>query len=170
MRRVILGPTFEVVMDVPAAVAAERLGAGLGGTGLWVRRSGAPGGCRDGCHFLMTVGREDRWFWSPWLTFEFVPTEGGCVGHGRFNPSPAIWTGFVLASMAMLVLAVGGLMWSTAEWMLSRPPRGLWLTTAACLGIAGLYAVSAVGQRLAKGQMDSMEATVRGLVGQSAGG
>lgn len=176
MRRVILGPTFELEVPLGAAEASERLAAGLGEAGVWVRRSGEPGAARHGSHFLISVGRDRRWFWSPWLTFEFVRCEGGrCVGSGRFNPSPSIWTGFVLGGMTLLTLAMGGLVWATAEWMLGRPMQGLWLTAGASAGVCALFTASAVGQGLARSQMEELEALVRGLVeragtGQSAGG
>lgn len=167
MRRVILGPTFEVVGEGPAGVAAERLASGMAEAGLWVRRSGVPGGARDGTQFVVAMGKGERKFWSPWLTLEVEPAGdgGGCVGKGRFNPSPAIWTGFVLASIVLVGLGFGGMVWSWAEMVLERPVRGVWVTVASAGGVAGLWGVSAVGQGLARAEMARMEGVVRGIVG-----
>lgn len=165
MRRVILGPTFEVQGRGSAREAAERLGVGLVAAGLWVRRSGAPGGARDGTQFVVGVGNGERKFWSPWLTLDVEEAEGGgCVGKGRFNPSPAIWTGFVLASIVLVGLGFGGVVWSWAEMVLERPVRGVWVTVASAAGVAGLWGVSAVGQGLARAEMARMEGVVRGIL------
>ena len=164
MRRVILGPTFEVVGRGSAREAAERLGVGLVAAGLWVRRSGAPGGARDGTQFVVGVGKGERRFWSPWLTLDVEEAGVGCVTKGRFNPSPAIWTGFVLASIVLVAAGFGGAVWSWAEMVLDRPVRGVWVTVASALGVAGLWAVTGVGQWLARAEMARVEGVVRGIL------
>lgn len=165
MRRVILGPTFEVGVGVSAREAAERLALGLAGAGVWVRRSGAAGAAeREGAHFVVALAKGERRFWSPWLTFELEEGDGGCVGKGRFNPNPAIWTGFVLASIVLVGLGFGGIVWSWAEVVMERPVRGVWVTVASALGVAGLWGVSGLGQWLARAEMARLEGVVREIL------
>lgn len=167
MKQVVLGPTFEVRVGSGTSDAADRLSQRLAAAGDAVA-------CRrTGTHFLVAVGRPHRHFWSPWLTFELVESEGGeAVGHGRFNPSPAIWTAFMLGGLALLTLAFGGVVWACAEWILDRPLIGLWVTGGSVLGILVLLVVSWIGQGLAREEMAEIETLVRRGVGvdQSEGG
>jgi len=163
MKQVVLGPTFEVRTGLDAEEGSDRLEAVLRehAGGLECRRTGG--------HFLVSIGRERRHFWSPWLTFELCGhADGGSGGHGRFNPSPGVWTGFMLAALAMITVAGAGLVWAFAEWTLNRPMHGLWAGLAGSVGVVALLLVSASGQRLAKAEMDEIEGVVRGVFAGSA--
>lgn len=166
MKQVVLGPTFEIETPLGVEAGSDRLEEALRGhRGALVCR-------RTGVHFLVSIDPSRRHFWSPWLTFELVGAEdGGSRGHGRFNPSPGIWTGFMLAALAMVTVAGSGLVWATAEWTLGRPLYGLWGTVVGTVGVVVLFLVSASGQRLAKAEIEEMERVVRETFGdQSAGG
>lgn len=157
MKQVVLGPTFEVRASCSAEEGAERLQSVLGGL------AGDLESRRTGEHFLVSIGGDRRHFWSPWLTFELADQGGeGCRGHGRFNPSPGIWTGFMLAALAMITVAGSGLVWAFAEWTLGRPLLGLWGTLVGTVGVVVLFLVSQSGQRLARDEMDEIERVVRG--------
>ncbi|MEM9372791.1 MAG: hypothetical protein AAGA55_04030 [Planctomycetota bacterium] len=160
MKQVVLCPTFEVRASCSAEEGAERLQSVLAGL------RGALESRRMGQHFLVSIGGDRRHFWSPWLTFELVDQGGegtgnGCPGHGRFNASPGIWTGFMLTALAMVTVAGSGLVWACAEWTLGRPLLGLWGALVGTVGVVVLFPVSRSGQRLARDEMDEMERAVR---------
>lgn len=160
MKQVVLGPTFEIRSGLSVELASDALDRALRGAGgsLEARRTGA--------HFLVSIGRGRRHFWSPWLTFELINgPEGGSVGHGRFNPSPGIWTGFMLAALAMITVAGSGLVWALAEWTLGRPMLGLRGTAVGGVGVVVLFLFSASGQRLAKAEIEEIERVVHGAFG-----
>lgn len=165
MKQVVLGPTFETRSGSSASDTGDALEAVLKGHAdrLGYRRTGG--------HFLVSIRGERRHFWSPWLTLELTDATGadgeGSLGHGRFNPSPGIWTGFMLAALAMGTIATAGAVWAFAEWTLGRPAYGLSGAFVGVMGMGGLLIVSAFGQRLAKGEMDEIEAVVRGAVDTS---
>lgn len=166
LKQVVLGPTFEIETPMGVEAGSDWLDEALiGHRGALVCR-------RTGAHFLVSIDPSRRHFWSPWMTFELVADgSGGSRGHGRFNPSPGIWTGFILAALAMITVAGSGLVWATAEWTLGRPLHGLWGTLVGTVGVVVLFLVSASGQRLAKAEMEEIERVVREAVGdQSAGG
>lgn len=160
MKQVVLGPTFEIETPMGVEAGSDWLEEALvGQRGALVCR-------RTGAHFLVSVDPSRRHFWSPWLTFELVAEEGeGSRGHGRFNPSPGIWTGFMLAALAMITVAGSGLVWATAEWTLGRPLHGLWGTLVGTVGVVVLFFVSASGQRLAHAEIEEMEKVVKGVFG-----
>lgn len=167
MKQVVLGPTFALRARTGVDETASWFAAAVDAAADRYRAR------RSGRHFLVTVGPSDRHFWSPWLSLEFADSQDGparTAVEGRFNPSPAIWTGMMLAALACLTIALGGVVWAIAAWMLDRPPVGLWMSAGGLVCIAGLYLMSLMGQRLASAQMHEMEAWVRGTIDQSAGG
>ncbi|MFG0306555.1 MAG: hypothetical protein ACF8Q5_10140 [Phycisphaerales bacterium JB040] len=85
---------------------------------------------------------------------------GGAEVFARFNPSPAIWTGYILASLALLTIIFGAAMWATAELMLDRPPHALWVIPACLLVLALMWTASALGQRLAADEMADMRRAI----------
>lgn len=167
MKQVVLGPTFELELGMDADAASDRFTQAADGAREKYRTR------RSGRHFLVTIAGDARHFWSPWLSLEFTARGADdvattCAAFGRFNPSPAIWTGVMLASLSCLTLALGGLMWATAEWMLDRPPMALWASAFSGIGLIALYVVSLVGQRLAFAQMREIESWVREVLATPA--
>ena len=153
MKRLVLGPTFSLILAEPAEVATRRLDA-------WTRTPEcAFDACSLGGHFQLSV-RSGRHFWSPWLTLEVRAADNGAEAFGRFNPSPAIWTAYMLGSLALLTTAAGAAMWGAAEIALKRPPLAFWIIPACVAVLALMWWVSAIGQRLAHEQMDAMRAAV----------
>lgn len=167
MRDIVLGPTFEV--ELPG-------GADDGERGLaqWVRS----GECRyhsvrAGSHFTLTGQKADRHFWSPVLTLEVAEEDGpgGMTGivRGRFNPSPGIWTGYMLTYLALLTIVLGASMWGLAQVVLGRTPWALAFVPG-CAVVGGLmFWASAVGQRIARPEMAAMESAVRGVFAEDDG-
>lgn len=167
MRDVVLGPTFSVGTAGPGDEAEERLAE-------WVRG----GGCafhvvRVGSHFTLTGQKADRHFWSPVLTLEVAEEDGpgGMTGvvRGRFNPSPGIWTGYMLTYLALLTIVLGASMWGLAQVVLGRTPWALAFVPG-CAVVGGLmFWASAVGQRIAGPEMAAMESAVRGVFAEDDG-
>ncbi len=168
MKQVVLGPTFEISTPMDVEAGSDRLEEVLAG------HRGTLACRRTGVHFLVSIDPSRRHFWSPWMTFELVVDQGGgSRGHGRFNPSPGIWTGFMLAGLAMITVAGSGMVWAMAEWTLGRPLYGLWGTLIGTIGVAALFLFSASGQRLASAEIEEIERVVRGVFEgehQSSGG
>ena len=156
MKRIVLGPTATIASPLPAAQAADRLAAALAEAAdrYTTRRSGA--------HFLVTATPDRCRFWSTWMTLDYTDApEGGSIAHARFNPSPGIWTGVMLAALGALTVLIGALTWAAAEWMLDRPLNALWVALAAAAVIAALLAAIALGQRLAAEEITDLERFVR---------
>lgn len=172
MKTLILGPTFVLPATEPPEAVAQRLGD-------WVEDSASPFvGGRQGLHFQLAVPPAQRHRWSPWLTIEVceplaampelpatvVGSDDGrptsAEVFGRFNPSPAIWTGYVLVSIALLTIGLGAAMWGVAQLMMQNPPTALWAVAACVVVFALMWSVSAAGQRLATDEMQAMKAAV----------
>jgi len=181
MKTLILGPTFVLRVAEPPEAVADRLGA-------WVAGSACEfPGHRQGLHLQLAVPPAKRHRWSPWLTIEvreplatmpeLPPTltgaepagkdgGGGRTGageaevFGRFNPNPAIWTGYVLVSLALITIGVGAAMWGVAQLMMEDRPTALWVIAACVLVFAAMWSISAAGQRLAADEMQAMKSAV----------
>jgi len=162
LKSLILGPTFTIRLDLPPDGARDRLDA-------WIR-SEACGydGDSAGLHFQLAEIRSRRRRWSPWLTLEVRETDGGSEAFGRFNPSPGIWTGYMLASLALLTIGFGAAMWGAAEMLTGQPPWALLVIPACLLVLVLMWLFSAAGQRLARERMDAMEADIRRALNPAA--
>lgn len=150
MWTIVLGPTFEIPLRSTADESVETLAR-------WTRS----GRChfraiKAGNHFTLTTPAHTRHFWSPTLSLEIREADGVPVASGRFNPSPAIWTGYMLTYLSLLTISLGAAMWGSAELVLGRTPWSL-LFIPACIaiGLAMLWA-SLLGQRLARDEMAAM--------------
>jgi hypothetical protein len=173
LKTLILGPTFALRVAQPPEAVADRLGA-------WVADPACPftGHCQ-GLHLQLSVLPGKRHRWSPWLTIEVreplvevpMPTlpatvvgempeavvegdEASSGGEaevfGRFNPSPAIWTLYVLVSLTLITIGTGAAMWGVA---------------ACVLVLAAMWSVSAAGQRLAADEMRRMRLAIDRALG-----
>lgn len=160
MKTLILGPTFSITTSQPVEAATARLAAWIGSETCPFAGSGV------GDHFQLDIAPRDpaRHFWSPHLTIEVRASDGGSVVAGRFNPSPAIWTAYLLGSLALLTIAVGGSMWGVAQVMLHESPWALLAMPICTVVGAVMWWASAVGQRLARAQMDDMHRAVEAVV------
>lgn len=113
----------------------------------------------------ITIPDERQHFWSPYLNLLVEQREGGTELDGRFGPNVAVWTMFV-AAYAVLGIAAGvGVMMGFSQMSLDQETTGFWLAGACVVGIALVYAVALVGQRLAGPQMSEIRGFVEQLVG-----
>lgn len=158
MKTLVLGPTFLIPLSSPAGDACERLASWLASDACGYVGEAA------GTHFQIAEKPERRHRWSPWLTLDVRETEAGAEAFGRFNPSPAIWTGYMLTSLALLTIGFGAAMWGVAEMLVREPPRALLVIPVCLVALVVMWAVSATGQRLARGEMDAMREAVQGVL------
>ncbi len=156
MKRIVLGPTASIACPLSPTDAADRLAAALAkAADRYTTR-------RSGTHFLVSVAPPHRRRWSTWMTLDYTDApDGGSLAHARFNPSPGIWTGVMLAALGALTVLFGALTWAAAEWMLDRPLNALWVALGAAAVIAALLAAIALGQRLAADEITDLERFVR---------
>lgn len=171
MKRVILGPTMSVRLPGPPGPAVERLDA-------WLAGPGCPfAGTRVGRHFQIAVPPARRRLWSAHLTLEAagLDAHGQRIAHasddaaaeadateiyGRFNPSPGLWTGFMLASLALLTVMFMGAMWAWAQTAMDQPPTALVTAPVCAVFIALLWTLNGVGQHLARHEIAAMQEAV----------
>lgn len=111
-------------------------------------------GMVGGRSFDLFVDSDAEHFWSPHLTVQVEPREGGSTLHGRFAPKPAVWTLFVFLYAAAAFAGMIGAAWGFAQWAMDSPPWALWSVPVSALLIWGLYWASSVGQRLGAQQME----------------
>ena len=149
MRTLVLGPTFTFSSGEPPERLRSRLAR-------WADHDCPFEARHTGDHFQFAIRREERHRWSPWVTAETRPAPNGSELFVRINPSPAIWTAYVLASLAIITTALGALIWASAQLMLSSPPHALWIIPVCFALLAVMWAISAAGQRLAATEMKRM--------------
>lgn len=164
-------PTFRWASPLPPTDALDRLAR------LLAEQGESFEGRRAGNHLMVTVPAGERHFWSPWAHVEVLdpgdpaaaehghPTPTvGCVVRGRFSPNPAIWTGYMLAYLALATLIVFAAVFGYAQFAIERPPSAL-LVIPACLAIAGgMWVASLVGQRLAREQIEALRGAIAGVL------
>ncbi len=122
-----------------------------------------------GSHMVVTVPREQRRFWSPWLSLEVVDAQPGVVLHGRFSPKPAIWTAFMFLYITLITSGCFALMFGISKAIMNQ--SGLsWDIFGGILFLValGLYVSSQVGQRLAHDQIELLHDLVRQGLGIEA--
>jgi hypothetical protein len=110
------------------------------------------------------VDEEERRVWSPHLSVQVEPTEGGSILRGRFGPHPELWTLFMFLYTAVGFLATIGLMLGFVQWQSGMDPWGMWGVWVGVPGLLFLYGISAMGQRLSAHQMEDLKDRIDGLV------
>ena len=161
--KLVLGPTFRVGLDEPASVAGDRLAACAQTTSRFRVE-------RVGHHFQVSVPKARRHRWSPWLTIELRDEStdpAWCDVFGRFNPSPGIWTGYMLASLSLFTIAAIAVTWAGAELLMNKPPMALWAIPICVVILIGMWLISAAGQRLAHDEIAEMQELVKAALAQS---
>lgn len=113
----------------------------------------------------LSIGGDERHFWSPQVTVEIAPSpEGGSRLEARFGPDPYVWALYVLAYAAMLLLSSWALIFGGVQWWLGQTPSAL-LAAPVLMALAGLvYGASFVGQGFGSEQMYLLRATLTDLV------
>lgn len=153
-----LRPVFErEVPGITPGALTERIAAAL---------AAAPSATphrRAGNHFQIWIPDERRRLWSPWLHLDVNPSpdrQDACHLFGRFSPAPSLWSGVMLAHLALATLAVSGALFGLVQWSLQQHPWGLWLVPAAAAGVLGIWLSSRAGQSIAAEQMTELMAAL----------
>lgn len=155
-------PQFTVSLSCPSTVVLQRLGERLEGGSQKLRRTRVPGGGRETERerdfFVLTVPDTEQRVWSPWLTVEVGPMEGGSHVFARFGPHPAVWTCFAFFYLALGVTCLFSLAFAAALMSTGGQPWSLAISGVTFVLMAVMFGVSKLGQRLARQQMEALRA------------
>lgn len=104
---------------------------------------------------------EHRHYWSPWLSVTIAADDESDPRlrarlRGRYGPHPAVWTMLMSMHIALVFVAIGGLVFGAAQWTLQQTPWALLTIPAVAIAMAVVYVVSLLGQRLGAHQMDTL--------------
>ena len=111
-------------------------------------------------HAMVSILESKRHFWSPWLHLETHEMDQGCLLRVRFSPHPSIWTGFMFAYLALVVVGFFALMMGISQQLAQQSPWAYWVIPG-CLAIAViLWLASQAGQRLANAEMRRMKEVI----------
>lgn len=140
-------PRFELFRSEEPAVLLDRVKAALKG------HPEVRGLVLPPRRIELTVPDTDRRLWSPQLTVDVTPHEGGSRIWARFGPDPHVWTLYV----ALYAVAVFGafvcLAFGISQWVAGGSPWVLYLSPLSVV-LAGLvYGAAYVGQGLGSDQM-----------------
>lgn len=102
----------------------------------------------------LNVLHRDRNFWSPSLSVTIGGDEDGTgsVVHGLVGPNPNLWTLFAMTYMGLLTLLMFVGIFGLIQWWLDLYPWGLFIVPVLLVSIGLMFAMSRIGQRLAKPQ------------------
>lgn len=119
-------------------------------------------------HAQVMIGEGRRHGWSPYMTLSFVHVDDAdgprLRVRGLFGPHPALWTMIATLYGFCAFVAFVGLMIGWSQWIIDRPPWGLWLIPAAAVIALLLLVVSISGQGLAHDEMHELAALVDAAV------
>ncbi len=158
-------PSFSLDVGCDSQAALKHLRAHLAEAPVVLRGTQVPGGGATPSdlatnHFTLSVLEPERRFWSPWLNVELTPRGKGCVLSGRFSPHPSVWTGLMMAYLALAVLAFFALIFAAALSLSGGSPWTLGLAGLCVAIMVLLWWGSQVGQRLAQDQMTALQAAL----------
>lgn len=94
-----------------------------------------------------------RHVFSPWLSVEAYPWQGGTRLRGRFGPHPNLWTLFVFIYSTWVVVFLVGAVLGYVQLAMNTPAWGLILAGVAAGGQAVACSVDLVGRRIGRTQM-----------------
>ena len=112
-----------------------------------------------GPHLLLSVPTSDRRPWSPWLHVDIRAgdePDGGSNLVCRFSPHPSMWTGVMLAELALLSTVFFAAFFAVGQHVAGQPAWAWWLCLGALVAAIGLWFGAQLGQRLAGDQMRSL--------------
>ena len=110
------------------------------------------------------VPADERRLWSPYLSVQVEARQRGSLLRGRFGPHPEVWTFYMFLSSALGFLALIGLILGFVQWQSGMDAWGFWATFLGMPGLAILYLISAVGQKLSAHQMDELKSRLDPLL------
>ena len=143
-------PRWMLEVSEPPAELVDRIRARLDEPGC--PYSGSVGRS----HVLLSLGDEERHFWSPTLDIEFDVTESATRLRGKFGPHPEVWTMFVFLWSVLVAMWLGGAMFGAVQWLIGETPTGGFAVVVATAGLGGSCSINLLGQRTGHDQMADM--------------
>jgi hypothetical protein len=153
-------PRFTIEVDVDPDQLMERLRKKLPGCSRCT-------GVSAGRHVELFVPSRERRVWSPWLSVTVEEAADGAVLNGRFAPHPSIWTLYLFLAFGIVFVALIGVSWGYAQWVMGQTPWALASLPGAILLGGALFSVSLFGQRLGAEQMLQLRAALEDLTLQA---
>jgi hypothetical protein len=101
---------------------------------------------------------ESRHAFSPWLSVEAYPWQGGTRLRGRFGPHPNLWTLFVFVYSTWVAVFLVGAVLGYVQLVMATPAWGLLLAGLAAGGQAIACSVDLLGRRWGRSQMGTIRA------------
>lgn len=109
----------------------------------------------------LSIGGDERHFWSPQLVVEVSPTsDGGSALDVRVGPDPYVWALYLLAYGAMLLVTLWALAFGMVQLWLDQTPTALLAAPALAVLAALVYGASFVGQGLGSDQIYLLRSTL----------
>lgn len=128
-------------------------------------RPGPIVGTFAGHHAELMLDDSVRHYWSPRLSLEIEPAaEGGSVIHALLGPHPSVWTMFAFIYVTMVFSAVLCFVFGVSQWMADEHACGLWGLPMTAVVVLVMYAVSQVGQSLARDQIHQLQDSFLGAL------
>jgi hypothetical protein len=116
-------------------------------------------------HLDVTLTPEDRKRWSPCVHLEFEDEEGGTRVQGLIGPHPNVWTFYAVVSAHFALGAAFALVFGLVQLSLDESPWALWVALICALLLVVMYALSQIGQRLARDQTEHLSRLVEEALG-----
>lgn len=107
-------------------------------------------------HVIVKVPKAQQHYWSPQLTLQLEDENGGTLIRGLFGPKPGVWTMFVFFYSAIGFLTLMALILGLSQMMLKMDAYGLWAVPIGGVILSGLFAISKIGQRMGREQMEQL--------------
>ncbi|MEO1716619.1 MAG: hypothetical protein AAFR76_05860 [Planctomycetota bacterium] len=111
-----------------------------------------------GPHLLISLPTESRKPWSPWLHVDIRSgdePDGGSDLVCRFSPHPSMWTGVMLAELALLTTVFFATFFAVGQQVAKQPAWAWWLAIGAAVLAVALWVGAQLGQHLARDEMRS---------------
>lgn len=170
-RAPLLRPTFTLPLTRPREEAVAAIRAGLAAAPELAGRWRGKGRWAE-----LYVPEPERRLWSPYLSIRLDEEPSGCTLFGRFSPVPEVWTFFMFLYVLVAFIVLFGATLAYVQWASGEGAWGLWAVWLGVPTLGLIHAASAVGARLAQGQMRRLREELAGvlrpipdLVGPDAG-
>lgn len=142
MTSVRIRPRFQKQLSGPPEYVADLIEQAMSKQDLDLHISRRPG------HIILSVGDEERHYWSPQLDLSLERNEEGTLIRGLYGPNGQVWTLFLfgygsIAVLSMFILIIGG-----SRYMLDLPSGILWLLPVLGGLALLLYFFGQFGQKL----------------------
>jgi len=117
-------------------------------------------------HITLRVLQDERHFWSPQLSIVLFEENDGTRLEGRYGPMPNVWVLFTFGYLALSTFLIFILIIGLSQKSLGLDSTVLWSVTFLAGGLAFLYFLSQMGQKLGAAQMFYLHHEMESILGQ----